>query len=148
MPPAGTNQQRALSVRLDAKRLVSQVLCAIGQETKPRDSRPHPSQSRCPSTLRCHGMSSIQHEPGLMYTGKIVWMYYVFREFIPLEGVMDRKSTHRKLTLGALVLALPLALGDLQAADDFAPRQTPAPSPRTSRRFSTRIVLAAISPAR
>ena len=38
---------------------------------------------------------------------------------------MDQGSTHRKLTLGVLVFALPLTLGDLQAADNSAPQQTP-----------------------
>ena len=38
---------------------------------------------------------------------------------------MDRKSAHRKFTLGVLVFALPLALGDLQAADNSAPQKTP-----------------------
>ena len=46
-------------------------------------------------------------------------------KFIPLESLMDQGSTHRKLTLGVLVLALPLTLGDLQAADNSAPQQTP-----------------------
>src|SRR5580704_11070780 len=42
-----------------------------------------------------------------------------------IGGLMDRNSAHCKLTLGALVFALPLALGDLQAADNSAPQQAP-----------------------
>src|ERR1700692_4792462 len=80
MPRAGTNQHRALSVCVDAKRRLRSS-AATGQKTKPRDFRHHPSQLRCPPTLR-DGMSSIQQRasidvPGLMHTGKIVWMYHI-----------------------------------------------------------------------
>ena len=123
MPRARTNQHCAFSVRVDAKRR----LRSSAQHDK-RRSRVIPgiTPAKKPVSVNLRdGMSSIHQRAGIDVYGENCFRCIIYWKFIPLEGLMDRKSTHRKLTLGALVFALPLALGDLQAADNSAPQQTP-----------------------
>src|SRR5215469_1204415 len=105
---AATNQHRALSV-LGGRETPSQVLCVTGQKTKPGDSQHHPSQGRCSSTCAMESRA-FSSEPGLMYTGKIVWMYHVFGSSFHWRAYGSKVHSPQTYTRGACVCA-PVGIG-------------------------------------
>src|SRR5580704_16189035 len=145
MPPAGTNQQRALSVRLDAKRR----LRSFALQDK-RRSRVIPGftpakagvRQHC-AAMECRAFSTAGID---VYRENRLDVSYIGNSF-HWRGSWIESPFTGNLHSGRLFLRSRWHWVTYRQPTILHRGKLP-PSPRTSPRFSTRIVLGAISPAR